>query len=103
MTLRRGILALAVISCFASVGVRGQEIPPEVLAYPQIVLFNGKVLTVDQNFSVAQAVAVRDEKILAVGTTDRILKMAGPNTEKIDLQGRTVVPGFIDTHAHYGD
>ena len=80
-----------------------QDVPPEVIVYPQIILYNGKILTVDRNFSVAQAIAIRDERILAVGTDNRILRLAGPNTERIDLQGKTVVPGFIDTHAHYGD
>lgn len=80
-----------------------QDLPPEVIAYPQMVLYNGKVLTVDPNFSVAQAIAIRDDRVLAVGTNDRILRMAGPSTRRIDLEGKTVVPGFIDTHAHYGD
>ena len=80
-----------------------QDLPPEVIAYPQTVLFNGKILTVDENFSTAEALAIRGERILAVGSNDRILRMAGPSTERIDLQGKTAIPGFIDTHAHYGD
>ena len=80
-----------------------QDLPPEVLAYPETILFNGKILTVDEQFSTAEAVAIRGERILAVGSNDRISRMAGPNTERIDLQGKTVVPGFIETHAHLGD
>ena len=64
------------------------------------VLYNGKVLTVDSSFSVAQAVAVRGSQIAAVGTNDEVLRLAGPNTRKIDLKGKTVVPGLIDTHVH---
>ena len=64
------------------------------------VLYNGKVLTVDSNFSTAQAVAVRGNWIVAVGTDDEVLRMAGPNTLKIDLKGRTVTPGLINTHVH---
>jgi predicted amidohydrolase YtcJ len=64
------------------------------------VLYNGKVLTVDRNFSVAEAVAVRDGKIAAVGRSDDVLKLAGPNTLRVDLKGRTVTPGLIDTHRH---
>ena len=64
------------------------------------VLYNGKVLTVDSNFSTAQAVAVRGNRIVAVGTDDDVLRIAGPNTLKIDLKGRTVTPGLINTHVH---
>ena len=81
--------------------LRGQQdLPTEVLAYADWVLYNGKVLTADDQFTIAQAVAVRDGKILAVGETARILKMAGPNTKKVDLQGKTVTPGYYDTHFH---
>jgi predicted amidohydrolase YtcJ len=74
-----------------------QAPPPELLAYPNLVLYNGKVLTVDAQFSVAEAVAVRDGRILAVGTSDQIKRLIGPSTRAIDLQGKTVVPGFIDS------
>ena len=83
--------------------VLAQDLPPEVIAYPDIVLSGGRVLIVDDRFSVAEAVAIRGERILAVGDDDRILKMAGPQTERIDLEGKTVVPGLIDTHYHLGD
>ncbi|MDA2933630.1 amidohydrolase family protein [Acidobacteria bacterium AH-259-D05] len=79
-----------------------EDLPPEVLAYPEIILLNGKILTVDEEFSVVEAVAIRGELILAVGDDDRILKMAGPQTQTIDLEGKTVVPGLIDTHDHLG-
>jgi predicted amidohydrolase YtcJ len=70
---------------------------------PNLVLYNGKILTVDRNFSVAQAVAVTGNTITAVGSDQQVLALAGPNTQKIDLKGRTVIPGIIDTHRHmYG-
>ncbi len=78
-----------------------QGLPPEILAYPGMIAYNGKVLTVDDEFSTEQAFAVRDGKFLAVGTDQRIRAMAGPETRQIDLKGRSVVPGFIDTHNHY--
>jgi predicted amidohydrolase YtcJ len=73
------------------------DLPSEVLNYADLVLFNGDVLVVDQNFSVAQAVAVRDGKILSVGNTSDVMRFAGDDTRRIDLAGRTVVPGFIDS------
>lgn len=79
-----------------------QEMPPEVIHYADIVLYNGKILTADKNFTIVEAVAVRDGKFLAVGKTDRILAMAGPNTRKIDLKGKTVMPGIIDLHGGPG-
>ena len=79
------------------------DLPTEVVAYADTILFNGKVLTADDQFTVAQAAAIRDGKILAVGTSQRILRMAGPATRRLDLQGATAVPGFIDTHNHLCD
>jgi predicted amidohydrolase YtcJ len=64
------------------------------------VLFNGKILTVNAQNATAQAVAVRGDKIAAVGTDAEVLKLAGPNTLKVDLKGRTVIPGIINTHVH---
>lgn len=65
-----------------------------------MILINGKILTVDRNFSVREAVAIRYGKIAAVGTSAEIRKQAGPRTRVIDLQGRTVIPGLIDSHIH---
>src|SRR5438094_9702823 len=62
------------------------------------VLLNGKVLTVDPQFSIQEAIAIRDGKISAVGKTADVRKLAGPRTRVIDLQGRTVLPGLIDSH-----
>src|SRR5262245_36483972 len=67
---------------------------------PDLILTNGKVLTVDAQFSVAQAVAITGNKISAVGTSADVAKLAGPNTQVIDLKGRTVTPGLMDTHRH---
>ena len=64
------------------------------------ILVNGKILTVDAKFSTREAIAVRDGKITAVGSNSEIRKQAGPQTRVIDLQGRTVIPGLIDSHIH---
>src|SRR5438132_7282292 len=65
-----------------------------------IVLVNGKILTVDERSSIQQALAIGDGKILAVGSTADVRKLAGPKTRVIDLLGRTVIPGLIDSHLH---
>lgn len=67
---------------------------------PDVVLINGKVLTVDKSFSVAQAIAVRGQSVVATGDNARIRSMAGPATRVVDLGGRTVIPGLIDNHTH---
>jgi predicted amidohydrolase YtcJ len=68
---------------------------------PDLILSNGKIITVDETFSIAQAVAVRGDRIVAVGTNQEINRLAGPNTRRIDLRGKSVIPGFIDNHAHF--
>ncbi len=65
-----------------------------------VVVVNAKVLTVDAKNTQAEAVAIRGNTFAAVGTTADIRKMAGPQTRVIDAGGRTVVPGFIESHVH---
>ena len=67
---------------------------------PDFVLHNGKILTVDANFSTAQAAAIAGNRFTAVGSDSDIRRLAGPGTTVIDLKGRTVIPGLIDTHTH---
>jgi hypothetical protein len=83
---------------YPRVPVLAQAGPP---AIADIVLTNGKIITVDSQFRIAQAVAVRGDRIVAVGTNQEINRLAGPSTRRIDLRGRAVVPGLIDNHAHY--
>ena len=77
-----------------------QNIDPRVLAYADMVFYNGKILTADDQFTIVEAVAIRDGKFLARGTTSDILGLAGSNTRRIDVQGKTVIPGLIDSHSH---
>jgi predicted amidohydrolase YtcJ len=65
-----------------------------------LVLANGKIVTVDQRFGIASAVAIRNGRIAAVGTDSAVASLAGPQTRRIDLRGRTVIPGLIDNHMH---
>jgi len=86
-----------------SVTAQQSGLPAAVIAYADMVLYGGKVLTADDAFTIVEAVAIRDGKFLAVGPSTDILRLAGPSTRKIDLAGKTVVPGFIDTHQHLHD
>jgi predicted amidohydrolase YtcJ len=65
-----------------------------------LVLTNGKVVTVDERFTIAQAIAVKGARIAAVGSNQEVTRLAGAATRRIDLGGRTVIPGLIDNHMH---
>src|SRR5215211_7161226 len=96
---KRALFTLAGVAILAAA-----TIAPVVRAQQptaDLILTNGKIITVDEKFSIAQAVAVRGDRIIAVGTTADITRLAGPNTRRIDLRGKSVVPGFIDNHAHF--
>ena len=73
-----------------------------VPAWAQVdtILINGKILTVDDNFTTREAIAIQGSTIAAVGRTADIRKLAGPRTRAIDLRGATVIPGLIDSHLH---
>ena len=66
-----------------------------------IILTNGKIITVDDRFTIAQALAIKGERVIATGSSAAIEKLRGQQTQLIDLQGRTVIPGLIDNHAHF--
>lgn len=65
------------------------------------IFVNGKIWTGDEARPAAEALAIRTDKIVAVGTTEEVKKLAGPDTPVVDLHGRLVVPGFQDSHAHW--
>ena len=65
-----------------------------------MVLYNGKIVTVDKDFSIAEAVAIQAGKFQKVGGNAEVRALAGPETREIDLKGHMVLPGFIDTHPH---
>jgi predicted amidohydrolase YtcJ len=77
---------------------------PRALApgeYADTILMNGKIVTVDERFTISQALAVKSGRIVAVGSSADVAKLAGSGTQEIDLKGRTVIPGLIDNHAHW--
>ncbi len=65
------------------------------------ILLNGKVVTVDDRFSIVEAVAIRGQRVIAVGKNADVLELQGSGTKMLDLKKRTVVPGLIDNHAHF--
>jgi predicted amidohydrolase YtcJ len=88
----------------ASVAITTTERPAAQPVSPaDLVLLNGKILTVDARDSIAQAVAIAGGKIVAVGSNEDVRARIGSNTQTIDLRGRTATPGLIDTHVHFSE
>ena len=87
-----GLLVLALLSLSAAAQGAGTA---------DTILINGKIATVDDRFTMAQALAIKDRRIIASGSNDAVRKHAGASTKVIDLKGRTVVPGLIDNHSHW--
>ncbi len=75
-------------------------LPAAAQDYPDTVYYNGKIITVWDARPVAQAMAVRGNRFVGVGSNDEVLKLAGPATKRVDLRGRCVVPGLIESHVH---
>ena len=67
-----------------------------------LLLYHGKIVTVDKDFRIVEAMAVRGDRILAAGGRAEVERLAGPRTERVDLAGKTVLPGLIDSHVHAG-
>ncbi len=93
--LGKTLAAAAIILLSAS------ALPSAQAQHADIMLSNAKILTVDQDFSIAQSLAIRGSRILAVGTDQAVGQHKGPATKVIDLQGKTVIPGLIDNHFHF--
>lgn len=85
------LTGLAICSALAAVAA-AQE--------PDLILHHGKIVTADANFSVAQAIAIRGERIVRVGSNDEVLALQGAGTKLVDLEGKCVLPGLIDSHTH---
>ena len=85
-----------VIAALMVLTVGAPQTPPA-----DLVLRNGKILTIDASDSIVQAVAIAGGRIVAVGSNDDLRSRIGPGTQVIDLAGRTVTPGLIDAHVHF--
>src|SRR4051794_36816014 len=83
-------------------GMRNGREGATMTGYPaaDTILTGGKILTVNAAFDIVPALAIRDGRVLAIGGDAEIAALAGPGTRRIDLAGRTVIPGLIDAHCH---
>ena len=83
-----------------------ENLPPEILSFADTVYVNARIVTLDDHEmtsnpgSIVEAMAVRDEIIIALGTNSEMLAMAGTETEIVDLKGKTVLPGIVESHVH---
>ncbi len=83
---------LLLSSCTASFPPAGQA---------DWIFTGGQIVTVDEDFSMAEALAVKDGRILAVGAVAEVDAFRGPGTEVFDLEGKSVIPGLQDSHIHF--
>ncbi|MEI7701449.1 MAG: amidohydrolase [Planctomycetia bacterium] len=90
--MRRWIPVFLILLMASDSGCFGQD--------ADLVLTNAKIVTVNPAFALADAMAIRGDRILAVGTNEQIRAYAGPSTRQIDLNGKMVLPGLIDSHVH---
>src|SRR5271169_5827920 len=102
MTVLRKVAVKLTCAALISLGISTAATAQNAKVEPaETILINGKVYTVDAKQSWAQAVAIRGEKIIAVGADTEIEKLRGPQTKVIDAGGKLVLPGFVDCHIHF--
>ena len=93
------VCALFLLISTRVVAEEGGAKSPDNLA--DLVLTGGTVATVDEEMSIAEAIAIRGSRIISVGPTSQISRFVGPSTAAIDLEGKFVMPGFIEGHGHF--
>ena len=72
----------------------------QLSVYADMILYNGKIITVNKNFSTVDSVAIKDGKFIAVGKKKEVMQLSGDKTKRLDLEGKTVIPGLYDSHNH---
>lgn len=82
------LISFVIISCSSKIQIA------------DLILVNGNIITVDSNNTISEAIAIVNDTIMAIGTNEKIREYIGDSTKIIDLKGKTVIPGFIDSHAH---
>ena len=109
--MRRGILKSMLGSIMILLSLPGwaqdiSTLPAAVIQYADAVYINSTIVTLDDHAmnanpgTIAQAMAVRDEKIIGLGMNDEMLKYAGPETKVVDLLGKMMIPGIVESHVH---
>jgi len=94
------LVLLAAIPLAACSRADSAAVPVTIGTVPEVVFFDGTILTMEDEQPRASAILIRGENIVAVGETSNVLVQAGPDATLVDLEGRTVLPGFIDSHSH---
>ena len=69
-------------------------------ADPDLILHHGKIVTVDQTFSIHEAMAIEGNRIASLGKSEDVLRSKGPHTKVLDLKGKMLLPGLMDSHTH---
>ncbi|MBI2821722.1 MAG: amidohydrolase family protein [Acidobacteria bacterium] len=107
----RDLLLAALVFCSLAAHGLAQQLPAEVarFGYPETIFVNGKIVSMDDVSTSTsagrtyQALAVKDDKIMKLGSNDEVRALAGPGTKVLDLKGRTMIPGVVESHTHlYG-
>ncbi|NNE37034.1 MAG: hypothetical protein HKN08_01915, partial [Gammaproteobacteria bacterium] len=98
-----GIILLLMSGLYS---VQAQDYPSAILQFADTVYTNATIVTLDDHEmnsnpgTIAEAMAVRDEIIIGIGSNEDMLRLAGPDTEVVDLLGKTVLPGIVESHVH---
>ena len=108
-SMRTNFLAFFTLLVLVTSSAWGQSNVAALLGHPELIIHNAKIVTMDSDSfgtevgTIGEAMAVRGDSVLAVGTNAEIRALAGPQTRQMDLKGRTVLPSFIMTHEHPTD
>ena len=100
------VATLLSVIVFSEAAVAQGSVPAMLIEYPDLIVHNAKIITVDDTAynsnpgRIAQAMAVRDGMILTLGSNREVLALRGPDTEVIDIRGKTILPGFVNNHHH---
>ena len=97
--MRKLLIAVLLAGAASLTSVQGQS--PAWTPYADLILTNGRIATVDKDFTIAQALAIKDGRLIAVGANADALSHRGPATKVVDLGGKTVFPGLQDSHIHF--
>jgi hypothetical protein len=104
------VIVIALMLVLGPINVLAQErvqgVPSLLVKFPDTIFMNAVIITLDNHEmnsdpgTIVQAMAVRDDVIIALGSEQEIMELAGPDTEVVDLQGKMVLPGIVESHVH---